>query len=398
MTHKICDNIYSVGVDDRTSGNFEALWRIPDGISYNSYLLEDEKIVLFDTVKESKFAEFLTNIRQVIGEKAIDYLVIHHLEPDHSGAIGFLKELYPEMKIVGNSKTAEFLSYIFPELDDVQRVEDIGTLECGQNKLEFHKTPMIHWPETMMSFISDRGVLFSGDAFGAFGASNGLPFDGQRCLEDYEDDLLRYYSNIVGKYSSMVSKALKTLGELDIKLICPAHGVVWSDNPSWIIEKYRLWSSHIAQEGVVIVYGSMYGSAEKAAEFMAASLREQGIEQIKMYNACEGNNTYIIRDIWKYNGLLLTCSTYDTRVFPLMDNLLSLLKGKKPKNKTAGVIGTYGWSGGAAEGLKKAVEDCKFQLAEPVIEPRFRLSGQDYANMRKLAKTVAEQITQKKGD
>lgn len=392
MSRKIQDNVYSVGVDDRTSHTFEALWPIPEGISYNSYLLDDSKVVLFDTVKDIKFSQFLGNITEAIGDKKIDYLVVHHLEPDHCGSIEMLKKYYPEMKVIGNSKTVEFLEHIFPGLEDVEQVEDGQELSTGSHTLIFYKTPMIHWPETMMTYEAKTGCLFSGDAFGSFRANNGALFDGRNDLDKYEDDLLRYYSNIVGKYSSMVSKALGKLGELEINTICPAHGTIWKDNPEWIINKYKKWSSQEGEKGVVIAYGSMYGNTERMISLLSEMLYEKGVEAVKVHNISETHSSYIVRDIWRYKGLVLAAPTYDTKVFPLMANLLNLLTGKMVKNKVVGIMGTYGWSGGGVDGIKDFVEQARLELAEPVIEARFNAKAEQIEQCRELAANLASKL------
>jgi flavorubredoxin len=395
MSIKIDEHIYSVGVDDRTTTLFESLWPVPDGISYNSYMLDDEKLVLFDTVKETKFGWFLENLREAAGDRAIDYLIVHHLEPDHCGSIEMLRKYYPEMKIIGNSKTVEFLGHIFPGLEGIEQVDDGQELAIGGHTLRFYKTPMIHWPETMMTYETKTGSLFSGDAFGAFGANNGAVYDYQNDLTFYEQNMLRYFSNIVGKYSNMVLKSLKKLSELDIKMICPTHGIVWKENPGWILDKYNTWSSQIGCAGVVVAYNSMYGNTERMIHKICGDFYENGLDAVKVYDVAASENSYIISDIWKYKGLVLAAPTYDTKIFPLMHNLLNQLGGKMLRNKFVGIIGTYGWSGGAVDGIKAFVEQCKLELVEPVVEARFRPKSQQLSECAELAANMTAKILQK---
>ncbi len=246
-----------------------------------------------------------------------------------------------------------------------------------KHTLKFYLTPMIHWPETMMTWEASTGTLLSGDAFGAFGAIDGALIDGQIDKETYEDNMLRYYANIVGKYSSMVQKALKRLGELDIRMICPSHGVVIRDDITWFLERYHCWSLQRPERGVVLVYGSMYGNTEKMMEAVARGLRENGVQVVRVHNIARSHPSYVIRDIWRYQGLVFGAPTYDTKLFPPMEYLLNLLIGKMIKNKIVGIYGTYGWSGGAVKCFREFTDQLKLEVVEPVIEARFTPSGDE---------------------
>ncbi|MCF7886699.1 MAG: MBL fold metallo-hydrolase, partial [Candidatus Marinimicrobia bacterium] len=254
----INDKIYWVGINDRETDLFEAHWPLPRGVSYNAYLIDDEKVALVDTVKSYFQTDYLDKIREIIGhDKKVDYLIINHMEPDHSGAIKELKEVYSDITIVGNKKTMNFLEGFYGVADNLKVIEDGDTLDLGDHKLKFYLTPMVHWPETMMTYDQTDGVLFSGDAFGGFGTLDGGIFDDELDTDFYEDETLRYFANIVAKYSRMVQRAIKKLGDLEINIVAATHGPIWRENPGKIINDYMKWSSYGTEKGVVVVYGSM---------------------------------------------------------------------------------------------------------------------------------------------
>ncbi|OAA30702.1 flavodoxin [Kosmotoga arenicorallina S304] len=388
---KISEDIYWIGVNDYETDLFESLWPLPKGVSYNAYLILDEKIALIDTVKGGYFSQYLDKIKKMLPEgKSVDYLVINHMEPDHSGAIKVLVEAYPEMKIVGNKKTLQFLEGFYGITRNTVSVEDSEVLSLGSHKLQFYLTPMVHWPETMMTYDIKTGTLFSGDAFGGFGALNGGIFDDQVDLEYYENEILRYFSNIVGRYSSMVQRAFKKLEGLNIKTIAATHGPVWRKNPDKIIELYDRWSKQETEEGVVLVYGSMYGNTQKMMEAVAKGLCNEGVQKIRLHNIARSHLSFIIRDIWRFKGLIMGSCTYNTELFPPMKQLISAIENRMMKNRYVGVLGSYSWSGGALKELEEFATNRKgWNLVEPVIEALHSPGEEELKRCELLGKNMA---------
>lgn len=360
-----------VGVNDRETGLFESMWPLPRGISYNAYLIVDEKIALVDAVKKLQLDTFIANVRKSLPPgRSIDYFVINHIEPDHSGAIEVLSSLYPGMKIVGNKRTFDLLEGFYGMTENLHAVQDGDEIDLGSRKLSFHITPMVHWPETMMTYDKTAGILFSGDAFGSFGTLDGGLFDDELRADDYEDEMLRYYSNIIGKFSSMVQKAIRKVESLDIGMVATTHGPVWRKDPGYPIARYDRWSRFEAEPGVVLAYASMYGNTLRMAEAVARGLALGGCRNIRMYDVSKAHASFIIRDIWRYGGCVLGSCTYEMGLFPFMRNLVELLEEKALKNRRLGLFGTYGWSGGAVKRLKEFAAAVSWDLADPVIEAK----------------------------
>jgi flavorubredoxin len=392
----IVDGVYWIGLNDHQTTLFESLWPIPSGISYNSYLLVDEKVALIDTVKDLSVNDYLEKLEDLLGPgRAVDYLIINHMEPDHSGSIATLKRIYPRMQVVGNKKTAEFLSSLYGIDKDIRIVADCEELSLGKRRLQFFLTPMVHWPETMMTYESQAGVLFAGDAFGGFGALDGGIFDDQVELGYYEDEILRYFSNIVGKYSPMVQKAIEKLGGLSVKIVASTHGPIWRSSPRTIIDLYERWSRYQGEPGVVMVFGSMYGHTTQMAEAVGQGLAEAGCKTTRVHNISTSHLSYIVRDIWRYRGLILGCPTYDADVFPPMQSLLQLLGIKRIANRVVGVFGSHGWSGGAVKALTAFVENAHLEQVEPVIDVRFRAEPEQIEQCRQLGRNLAARVATK---
>jgi len=389
----INDKVYWVGINDRETDLFEAHWPLPRGVSYNAYLINDDKVALVDTVKSYFQTDYLDKIRAIIGtDRKVDYLIINHMEPDHSGAIKELKEVYPEITIVGNKKTMSFLEGFYGVSDNLKIIKDGETLDLGDYKLKFYLTPMVHWPETMMTYEQTEGILFSGDAFGGFGTLDGGIFDDELNVEFYEDETLRYFSNIVAKYSRMVQRAIKKLSGLDINIVASTHGPIWRENPEEIINDYQKWSSYGTEKGVVVVYGSMYQNTKKMAEEIARALAENGIEKIILHDASRTHASFMIRDIWKYEGFIIGSCTYNTDLFPPVEELINFLENIKIQNHTLGVFGSYSWSGGAVKRLEEFAENVKCELVEPVIETQYAPKDQDSKKCRALGKNMADKL------
>ncbi|UCD50464.1 MAG: FprA family A-type flavoprotein [Phycisphaerales bacterium] len=389
----IVDGIYWVGNNDRRTALFESIWPIPRGVSYNSYLILDEKVVLIDAVKDLSLRGYLLRLKRLLGpDRQIDYLVVNHMEPDHSGAVPILKQMFPAMKIVGNKKTAQYLTKLHAIEDDIHLVADGEELDLGKRKLRFFMTPMVHWPETMMTYVIPSGILFSGDAFGGFGCLEGGIFDDEVDVQYFEDEILRYFSNIVGKYSPMVQNAIEKLGKTEVKIIGPTHGPIWRSNPAHIIDLYDRWSRHDAESGVVLAFGSMYGNTEVMADAVARGLSDAGLKTVRTHNVSTSHISYIIRDIWRYKGLVLGSPTYDAGVFPPMDALLRLLSTKRIAKRHVGVFGSHGWAGGAVKTLTKFVTDSGLDLVEPTIDANFRGSPEQIEQCHALGHAMVRRI------
>lgn len=389
----ISKGIYWIGVNDVETELFEAIWPLPRGVSYNSYLIVDEKVALIDTVKRSHMDPFFDKIANLLKTgQTIDYLIINHMEPDHSGAIKTLLRFNPNLTIIGNKKTADFLKNFYGVTEQLQVVADGDTLTLGEHTLTFHLTPMVHWPETMMTFETSTGVLFSGDAFGGFGALDGGIFDDEVELDYFEYEILRYYSNIVGKYSMMVQKAIKKLEGLPVQSIASTHGPVFRKDPGYIIERYDRWSRYEAEQGVVVAYASMYGNTQRMAEAIARSLAEEGIDVIRLMNVSHTHLSYLITESWKYKGLILGSCTYNMHLFPLMESFVMNLDSKMVQQRISGIFGSFSWSGGALKALEKYAEDGKWNLMSPTIEARSCPTEEDLQNCAELGRNVANAL------
>lgn len=349
MNTEITSSIHYVGVNDRHKDIFEGLWPLPYGVSYNSYIIDDEKVALIDTVEVDFFPQFLANIRSVIGDRKIDYIIVNHVEPDHSGALPPIKKYYPEARIVGNKKTFDMVRgyYNVGTGDDILEVSNGDTLELGKHTLSFTMIPMVHWPETMVTLDQTANVLFSGDAFGCFGALNGAYIDAEMNCDIYWDEMLRYYSNIVGKYGTPVQQALKKLAGVQIDYICSTHGPVWHEHIERVVGMYDRLSRYEGADGLVIAYASMYGNTERAAEVIARAASEAGVKNIIMHDVSRTHHSYIIADIFRYRALILGAPTYNNGLYPQMESLLSELAGRGMKNRLLGWFGSFSWAGKA---------------------------------------------------
>jgi len=393
-TVEIRENVYWVGMNDRESHLFEAIWPLPKGVSYNSYLILDRKIALLDTVKKVAAPGYLAKLRGLLPKgKGIDYLVIHHLEPDHSGSVPVLLEIFPQMQIVGTKKTAEFLGHLYGIRNNVRIVTDGDELELGDRKLAFLSTPMVHWPETMMSYEPHDNLLFSGDAFGGFGTLDGGIFDDTVDIDYYEDETLRYFSNIVGKFSPMVQKAIEKLKGREIQIVASTHGPIWRKKPQRIIDLYDRWSRYVPEEGIVVAYGSMYGNTEKMMEAVVRGIAESSFRTVRVHNVSHSHNSFILRDAWRYRGLILGSPTYDNKLLPPMDSLVGLLRDKMIRNRCVGVFGSFGWSGGGVKAMTEFVEEAKLNLVEPVVEARFAANADDLAQCVELGSNLASLVS-----
>ena len=391
-SNKLSDNVYWVGVNDRETDFFENLWPLPYGISYNSYLIVDEKVVLIDTVKIDYQERYLEKLMDLTDGRPIDYLVINHMEPDHSGSIKELMRLFPDMKIIGNNKTTGFLKGFYGITENIKEVDNEETLDIGEKTLKFFITPMVHWPETMMTYLEEENILFSGDVFGAFGAINQSIFDDEIETDFFEDEIIRYYSNIVGKYSPIAAKHISSLEDLEIDTVASTHGPVWRKNPDYIINKYYDMAKFKADKGAVVIYGTMYGNTKKIAEEAAAGLSAAGVKDVKLYDASRTHKSYLISDIWKYKGVIFASCSYNNELFPPVNSLIEALENRGIQNRYFGLIGTYSWSGGSLERMNQFAEDCNIEVVEPKINNQYAPTADNLDKAFKLGKNVGEKI------
>lgn len=390
---QLTGQIYYVGVNDRNTPLFEGMWSLPHGVTYNSYLIVDEKVALIDTIEISFLNHFLDKIRNILGDRPIDYLIINHMEPDHSGAIEVIKQLYPEIIIVGNKQTSSMVEGFYSKPAHELIVADGDTLSLGRHKLQFILTPMVHWPETMMTYDATEKVLFSGDGFGCYGTLNGAVADSQFNTDFYIDEMIRYYATIVGKYGSPVQKALAKLSHLDIQIICSTHGPVWMERVAEIVALYDRLSRSDTDEGVVIAYASMYGNTEQLAEEIAAELSLAGVRNILIHKINKGDSSLILRDIFKYKGLIIGGTTYCGTIHPDLETFLEKLAVRDLKNHYVGCFGSFSWAGQTAKRLKAWVEDRPaLELVEPVVELKQGRLADTAAAVKELAQAMAKKL------
>ena len=390
---QIVNNIYYVGVNDRNKSLFEGLWPLPNGVSYNSYLVVDDKVALIDTVEVDFFTQFLENIHEVIGDRAIDYLVINHMEPDHSGSIALIKKYYPDIQIIGNKKTLGMMDGFYGVTDHEVEVKNGDTIDLGKRQLSFVLTPMVHWPETMVTLDATDHVLFSGDAFGCFGALNGGVIDNEINCDTFWLEMVRYYSNIVGKYGTPVQNALKKLAGIQLDYICSTHGPVWHEHVAKVVSMYDCMSKYETRPGLVICYGTMYGNTERMAEIIATAASEAGVKDIVMYNISKTHHSYILRDIFRYKGLIVGAPTYNNGLYHEMEVLLSEIANKDIKNHLLGWYGSHCWASKAVAKIQEW-NDTRLHF-EPVGEPvdmKQAITPEIRRQCEALGKAMAEKI------
>lgn len=364
---KISDRIYYVGVNDVIKELFEGLWPLPFGVSYNSYLVVDDKVALVDTVEAGFEDEFLEEIEASIGDRPIDYLIVNHMEPDHSSLTAYMLEKYPSMKIVANAKTLPMLKgYYGVSEDRVHVVGEAQTLSLGGCTLRFHMIPMVHWPETMVTYLEEENTLFSGDAFGTFGAVDEQITDSEETFGIYRDEMIRYYSNIVGKYGTPVQAALKKLAGVRVDRICSTHGPVWEACVDQVIALYDKMSRYEVERGVCLVYGSMYGNTAAAADALAEELETRGIPYA--IHDLAGNNedslgvSGALRDVFKYDTVVVGSPTYNGAVYPPVETFMKALAARNITNRRFFAFGSYTWAQASVRLLNAAAQDLGFTL------------------------------------
>lgn len=362
-TRKITEDIIWVGCDDRRTALFENLFPIPRGVSYNSYLILDEKVTVMDTVDASVTAQYLDNLTYALAGRSVDYLVIQHMEPDHCANIEELMKRYPQMKVVGNTKTIQMIQQFYAIDTDnrVVLVKEGDTLSIGKHTLHFVMAPMVHWPEVMVSYEETTKILFAADAFGTFGALNGGLFDDEVELDaEWVKDARRYYSNIVGKYGMQVQALLKKAAAFDIQMICSLHGPIWREKISWVMGKYDLWSRYEPEDrAVAIFYGSIYGHTEQAVNALACALAEKGVKKIKAYDVSTTHVSELIAECFRCSHIVLASPTYNGGIYPPMENLLTDMKALAVQKRTVAVMDNGTWAPTAGKQMVKCLEEMK---------------------------------------
>ena len=382
----ISDAVRYIGCDDHDIDLFESQYHVPNGVSYNSYLIVDEKIAIMDTVDARATEGWFANLEQELAGRKPDYLVVSHLEPDHASNIQKVCEKYPDLQVVGNAKTFGMLPQFFT-LDFSGRkmeVKEGDTLELGSHSLTFYMAPMVHWPEVMVAYENQEKILFSADGFGKFGT-----LDTQ---EDWDDEARRYFINIVGKYGMPVQTLLKKAAALDMQTICPLHGPVLKENLAYYLEKYQVWSSYRPEEeGVVIVYASIHGNTAAAAGKLAALLEEKG-QKVSVFDLARDDMAKAVADAFRYDRLVLAAATYDGGLFPCMEDFLYHLKMKNYQKRTIGIMENGSWAPMAAKLMKEYAESFKdCVLAEPVVTIRSTLNAASQAQLEQLAEALETQ-------
>lgn len=394
---KVTEDLYWVGGNDRQIELFENIFPLAKGVSYNSYLLLDEQTVLFDTADYAIGKQFIENVMSVLNGRNLDYIVVNHMEPDHCSLIGELLLHYPDVKIIGNAKTFPMIEqfFSFDLTGKTLTVKEGDTFCSGKHTFRFIMSPMVHWPEAMMTYDEKDKVLFSADAFGTFNALNGNLFNNELDFNrEWLDEARRYYTNIVGKYGPQVQNVLKKASSLDIQMICPLHGPVWRSNLNFIIEKYNLWSRYEPEEkGVMIAYASMYGNTENMAEILAVMLAEAGVKNIHMHNISKTHVSELISDSFKYSHIVLASPTYNNGIYPLMDNYLEDMKALSLQNRTIAVLGNGSWAPQATKLISAKIKEMKnMRLLEASVTIKSSLKEAQLEELNSLSRQIAEEV------
>ena len=384
MKFNLTNKIEYIGVNDKTLDLFESQYIIPNGVSYNSYIIKDEKNVVMDTVDKRATNEWLENIETSLNEENIDYLVISHLEPDHSANIQLIAEKYPNMKIILNQRTESMMKQFF-DMDLSSRyiiVKEGDIIDIGEHKLQFFMAPMVHWPEVMMTYEQTEKILFSADGFGKFGTLD--------TEEDWTCEARRYYFNIVGKYGAQVQQLLKKVSKLDIKMICPLHGSILKENLNYYINKYDTWSSYKPEDdGVLVAYNSIHGNTRKAVENLEEMLKENGAKKVVVSDLSREDMADVIENAFRYDKLIIASPTYDAGLFPTTEKFLRHLKHKNYQSRKIGIIENGSWAPMAAKLMKDIISDMKdIKVCDTVVTIKTRLNDETKQKMEDLVKEI----------
>jgi flavorubredoxin len=389
---QLCDALYYVGVNDRHKALFEGMWPLPMGVSYNSYLLVDQKVALIDTVDAAFFPQFLAHIREVLGARPIDYLIINHMEPDHSGSIDLVRTYYPDITLVGNKKTAEMVTGYYGASPNVHIVADGDTLSLGTHTLSFSLIPMVHWPETMVTYDPSNATLFSGDAFGCYGALDGGVTDRQLDTHLFWGEMRRYYANIVGKYGVPVQRALQKLKGLDIQRICATHGPVWEEQIARVVDIYDRLSRYEAEPGLVVAYGSMYGNTEAMAEAVAQGAIEAGLKHVVVRDCSETHLSQLLSDVFRYRALVVGSPTYNGGLHPAVDAFLNAVAARDVRGRIYGVMGSFTWASAAVKALTAWGEARGWEMVGTPVDNKQGCDEGTLAACRQLGAEIAAKL------
>ncbi|OUO77764.1 flavodoxin [Blautia sp. An249] len=392
---KIKEDLYWVGGNDRRLALFENMFPIPRGVSYNSYVLSDEKTVLLDTVDKSVSGQFFENVEYALNGRNLDYLIVNHMEPDHAATIGEVVLRYPDVKLVANAKTVNMIKQFFNFDVDSRTliVKEGDTLNTGKHTLTFVFAPMVHWPEVMVTYDTTDKILFSADAFGTFGALNGNLYADEVNFEtEWLPDARRYYTNIVGKYGTQVQAVLKKAATIEIEMICPLHGPIWRENIGWFLDKYQKWSTYTPEDdSVMIAYASIYGNTQNAAEVLASRLADAGVKNIAMYDVSVTDVSEVLSEAFRVNRLVFAAPTYNGGLFPKMETLLLDLKAHGLKNRKVAVMENGTWAVSAAKHMRAILETMKdIEIVEPQVTVKSALKETQTEEMDAVVKALTE--------
>ena len=393
----IKNELYWVGGTDRRLALFENVYPIPRGVSYNAYVMMDEKTVLLDTVDKSISGQFFENVEHVLGGRSLDYMIVNHMEPDHCSMIEEIVRRYPEVKVICNAKIAGMIQQFFSfDIDSrAVLVNEGDTFSSGRHTFTFVNAPMVHWPEVMVTYDVTDKTLFSADAFGTFGAMNGnLYADEVNFERDWLDDARRYYTNIVGKYGAQALALLQKASGLEINMVCPLHGPIWRENIGWFIDKYVKWSSYTPEEAsVMIVYGSIYGHTENLANVLASRLADLGVKDIAVYDVSATHPSYILSEAFRRSHLVFASVTYNSGIFSNMDHLLRELKAHNLQNRTVAVMENGTWAAQSGKQMKEILSGMKnMNILEQGVTIKSSLKDAQMADVEALAQAIAESV------
>lgn len=394
-TVKVTNDTIWVGGNDRRLNLFENAYPIPRGVSYNAYVVLDDKNVLVDTADKAVGDLFLENIEAALNGGKLDYVIVQHMEPDHAATLMRVCERYPEAKVVASAKAAVMIGQFFGDAlkDRIQPVNEGDVLETGSHKFTFVMAPMVHWPEVMVTYEMTTKTLFSADAFGTFGAVSGFLFADEVNFErDWLDDARRYYTNIVGKYGAPVQALLKKAVGLEIAMICPLHGPIWRENISWFVDKYQKWSTYTPEEdGVLIAYASVYGHTENAAEVLAMDLRAAGVKNIAMYDVSVTHPSYVLSEAFRFGKLAFLSSTYNSGIFPAMETLMHDIKAHALKKRTVALVENGSWAPTSGKQMREILSGLQnMNVLENTVSIRSALNDDTREQLRELARQLAE--------
>ena len=396
-TKKITSDLIWLGGSDRRLALFENVYPIPRGVSYNAYLIQDEKTALLDTVDQAIAERFFENLEHALQGKPLNYVIVNHMEPDHAATLGTVLSRYPEATVIGNAKTLPMIKQFFPmEVEGrFQAVKEGDTLSLGRHELTFVMAPLVHWPEVMMTYDTTEKALFSADAFGTFGAMDGNIFaDEVNFEQEWLDDARRYYTNIVGKYGTPVQNVLKKAAGLDIQYLCPLHGPIWRENLEWFLEKYQRWSTYTPEDrGVAIFCGSIYGHTENAAEILAARLAERGVKNISLYDVSHTDVSYLVSEAFRCSHLVLASATYNGEIYTPMENFLRDLACHGLRGRSVALIENGTWAARSGMLMTKLLEEMKeMRVMEGTVTLKSSVKEAQRRGLESLADAIADEL------